>query len=35
MKIRRFNEKFTNFDEGDYLPQEMAFADLMSDADME
>ena len=35
MKIRRFNEKFTNFTEDDYLPQEMAFADLMSDADTE
>ena len=35
MKIRRFNEKFTNFTNGDYLPQEMAFADLMSDADVE
>ena len=34
MKIRRFNEKFTNLGD-DYLPQEMAFADLMSDADME
>lgn len=33
-KIRRFNEKFTNLGD-DYLPQEMAFADLMSDADIE
>jgi hypothetical protein len=35
MRIKKFNEKFTNFTEDDYLPQEMAFADLMSDADME
>lgn len=36
MRIKKFDEKFTNFDEsGDYLPQEMAFADLMSDAETE
>jgi hypothetical protein len=35
MRIKKFNEKFTNFTNGDYLPQEMAFADLMSDADTE
>jgi hypothetical protein len=35
MRIKKFDEKFTNFDEGDYQPQEMAFADLMSDADTE
>ena len=35
MRIKKFDEKFTNFTNGDYLPQEMAFADLMSDADVE
>ncbi len=35
MRIKKFDEKFTNFTEGDYLPQEMAFADLMSDADLD
>ena len=35
MRIKKFDEKFTNFINGDYLPQEMAFADLMSDADIE
>jgi hypothetical protein len=35
MKIKKFDEAFNNRTEGDYLPQEMAFADLMSDADTE
>jgi hypothetical protein len=35
MRIKKFDEKFTNFTNGDYLPQEMAFADLMSDAEIE
>ena len=35
MRMKKFDEKFTNFTNGDYLPQEMAFADLMSDADVE
>jgi hypothetical protein len=35
MKIKKFDEAFNNRTEGDYLPQEMAFSDLMSDADTE
>jgi len=35
MRIKKFNEAFNNRTEGDYLPQEMAFSDLMSDADTE
>jgi hypothetical protein len=35
MKIKKFDEAFYNRTEGDYQPQEMAFADLMSDADTE
>lgn len=35
MKIKKFDEAFNNTTEGDYLPQEMAFSDLMSDADIE
>lgn len=35
MKIKKFDEAFYNRTEGDYQPQEMAFADLMSDSDTE